>query len=427
MAHSTLRRRVHTTTIIYSLMLIGVVFILTWRAYSTQREIERIVRLQSEAVDVLGQFKMFHAGLDVSWTRAADDGPEALADAVRRYTALAADRRDELKSAPAAPRQLAAESEALDRLAAVTAARWRDTSPTERRRSLETLRRQTLRIVEMTDEAIRTAGDDIDRRLELLVAAGRNTMWTALGAAYIVAVIGIALAHNAMKRVVQPLEALVVAADGIANGKYETRAPTGGDVEIAMLGQSFNEMASRVQAAVAATEHRARTDDLTGLPNFRAFSEMIAAEIERAGRYESSFGLLVFDIDHFKKYNDSYGHLAGNEALQLVSSTIRQTLRTVDTAARYGGEEFAAILPQVDEEAMRVIGERARRAVQNLPPISDRRRLTVSIGGAIFPRDGRTAESLFQAADQRLYEAKERGRNMVVTPEPRLQRGTRSA
>jgi len=414
-------------TIIYSLMLIGVVFILTWRTYSAQREIERIVGLQSEAVDVLGRFKLFHAGLQTSWSRAAEQGPSELTQAVDRYMTLASQYREQLAQAPAAPRELVTESESLDRLAAIAADRWGELSATERRESLEVLRTRTLGIVEMTDLAIHAANDDIDRRMNGLVRAGRNTMWTAVGAAYIIAIIGIAVARNAIKKVARPLEALVIAANGIADGKYDTRAPVQGDFEIDQLGRSFNEMAAKVEAAVKATEHKARTDDLTNLPNFRSFSEMIEAEIGRSARYENRFGLLIFDIDHFKKYNDSYGHLAGNEALQLVSATIRQTLRTVDMAARYGGEEFAAILPQVDEEAMRAIGERARRAVQNLPPIEDRRRLTVSIGGAIFPQDGRSADLLFQAADKRLYEAKERGRNMVVTPEPRLHQGSRSA
>ena len=90
-----------------------------------------------------------------------------------------------------------------------------------------------------------------------------------------------------------------------------------GDLEIAKLGTAFNRMADELKA-------RARTDDLTGLPNFRAFRERIDAEIERASRYPENFGILVLDLDRFKKYNDSFGHLAGNEALQRVARRLNE-------------------------------------------------------------------------------------------------------
>ena len=93
-------------------------------------------------------------------------------------------------------------------------------------------------------------------------------------------------------------------------------------------------------------EH-ARTDELTELPNFRAFRERIDDEIERASRYPEHFGVLVLDLDHFKQYNDRFGHLSGNFALQRVAQVIRATVRAVDFPARYGGEEFAVIVPQV--------------------------------------------------------------------------------
>ncbi len=419
MARTRLRRRILSTTLIYSVMLIGVVFILTWRTNDTQRKIERIVLLQTEAVDVLNRFKVFHATLLTSWTRTVAQTPDVFPQAVTRYVAMSGQYRDALTSAAAAPHALASQSEALDRLAAATVARWETLSGRERQAAIDQLSQHIQLIVNLTERAILAANDDINGRMNTLVRDGRNTMWTALGAAWIIAVIGIAIARDALKKVVAPLEELARAADSLANEKYDARAPVGGDHEVFQLGNAFNQMAAKIGAAVEARELKARTDDLTKLPNFRAFSEMIDAEIIRSGRYEHRFGLLVFDIDHFKKYNDSYGHLAGNEALQLVATTIRQSLREVDSAARYGGEEFAAILPQVDEESMRTIGERSRRAIQNLPPIEGRRRLTVSIGGAIFPEDGRTPDALFQAADKRLYGAKEKGRNMVVAPEPR--------
>ncbi len=162
----------------------------------------------------------------------------------------------------------------------------------------------------------------------------------------------------------------------------------------------------------------ARTDDLTGLPNFRAFRERIDAEIERAVRYPEQFGVLVLDLDHFKLYNDRHGHLAGNEALQRVARALRIAVRTVDLPARYGGEEFAVVLPQIEAQALAIIAERVRASIESIPAPAGGEALTISIGGAIFPSDGKTVDELFHVADERLYEAKRAGRNRAITPAP---------
>ena len=205
-----------------------------------------------------------------------------------------------------------------------------------------------------------------------------------------------------LRKVVRPLEELARGADRIAAGDLSAKAPVAGDLEIAKLGVALNHMIDELKA-------RARTDDLTALPNFRAFRERIDAEIERASRYPENFGILVLDLDRFKKYNDTHGHLAGNEALQRVARVIRDTVRSVDFPARYGGEEFAVIVPEIDAESLAAIAERIRAAVESLGI------LTISIGGAIFPVDGANVDTLFQTADERLYAAKREGRNRVVT------------
>jgi diguanylate cyclase (GGDEF)-like protein len=176
-----------------------------------------------------------------------------------------------------------------------------------------------------------------------------------------------------------------------------------GDYEIASLGVALNRMADELRA-------HARTDDLTTLPNFRAFRERIDDEIARASRYNERFGILVLDLDRFKKYNDTHGHLAGNDALQRVAAVMRQTVRTVDFPARYGGEEFAVIVPQIDTPSLAAIAERIRAGVEAATPV------TVSIGAAIYPDDAPNVDALFAVADERLYTAKRGGRNRVVTP-----------
>src|SRR5437764_10586109 len=239
--------------------------------------------------------------------------------------------------------------------------------------------------------------------------SSRAMMPATLAVAWILVMCSFAAVQVTLRKVVRPLEELSRAADRIAEGDLAARAPVAGDYEIASLGVALNRMADELRA-------HARTDDLTALPNFRAFRERIDDEIARASRYDERFGILVLDLDRFKKYNDTHGHLAGNDALQRVALVMREAVRGVDFPARYGGEEFAVIVPQVDGRSLAAIAERIRAGVEALPAPPDGATVTVSIGGAMFPDDGANVDALFQAADERLYRAKREGRNRVVTP-----------
>ncbi len=160
------------------------------------------------------------------------------------------------------------------------------------------------------------------------------------------------------------------------------------------------------------------TDPLTGLANRRRFDEILEGELRRALRTGSSFGAAMIDIDHFKSYNDRYGHIAGDSCLRRVATTLGKSIRQgVDLAARYGGEEFAFILPGADEEAALTMAERGRAAVEALnEPHSGAERgiVTVSIGvAAIVPTETVDAQQIIALADAALYDAKDNGRNQV--------------
>jgi diguanylate cyclase (GGDEF)-like protein len=160
------------------------------------------------------------------------------------------------------------------------------------------------------------------------------------------------------------------------------------------------------------------TDGLTGLYNHRAFQEKLSEETNRAERYFKTFSLIMLDIDHFKSFNDIYGHQTGDLALKEISKIIRNELRTVDFPARYGGEEFIIILLETDVDGALIVAERIRRAVaehQFISQSGERLLLTVSAGVACYPDDTTPKEDLVKKADQALYFAKDRGRNMVCT------------
>ncbi len=161
-------------------------------------------------------------------------------------------------------------------------------------------------------------------------------------------------------------------------------------------------------------------DRFTGLLNRAVFNEQLEREASFSRREGGRFAVAMIDIDHFKRFNDTYGHAGGDEALRLVAATLRNTCRESDVVARYGGEEFALILPAVRSGRAEDLLERFRRVVAATPiHLSGRARpvsVTISIGVASFPEDGLTAAQVLACADRRLYEAKEGGRDRVVGP-----------
>ena len=159
-------------------------------------------------------------------------------------------------------------------------------------------------------------------------------------------------------------------------------------------------------------------DGLTALHNRRYFTDFLEREIARAARYRRPLSIAIFDVDHFKKINDSYGHLSGDHVLQELARLIRNEARREELAARYGGEEFALILPETTLEAAIGVCERVRQGVESEQFVFDGEscRVTVSAGAARLDAD-MDLESLIKAADAQLYRAKTSGRNRVF-PEP---------
>ena len=155
------------------------------------------------------------------------------------------------------------------------------------------------------------------------------------------------------------------------------------------------------------------TDSLTGLLNRRYIEARLAEEIKRSNRHGFPMSFMMLDVDNFKSYNDQYGHPEGDEALKLVGNVIRETLRGADVAARFGGEEFSILLPQTTSDEAITIAERIRHNIENTE--FAKRGVTVSIGVASCSAELCASADLISAADRALYEAKRKGRNLVLT------------
>ncbi len=163
-------------------------------------------------------------------------------------------------------------------------------------------------------------------------------------------------------------------------------------------------------------EKLAITDALTHLYNSRHFFQQLKNEIERGARYKHALSLLILDIDHFKNFNDTWGHLEGDKVLMKLGKLIASCLRTNDTAYRYGGEEFTVILPETRYEKASLVGERIRQTMGNvsfLPGAAKKVSVTISIGVTEFS-EGDTLQSFLKRADKAMYQSKKTGRNKVT-------------
>jgi diguanylate cyclase (GGDEF)-like protein len=159
------------------------------------------------------------------------------------------------------------------------------------------------------------------------------------------------------------------------------------------------------------TKRLAITDELTGTYNHRYFHTRMEEEIRRADRYNRPLSILMLDVDHFKRYNDTHGHLMGDEVLKGVANTLKRWTRVIDVVSRYGGDEFTLLLPETDEEGALVVARRLKKEIEEtyfpLESYQPAGSITVSMGISSFPENGISSKELVKSADDAMYKAKE--------------------
>jgi len=188
-------------------------------------------------------------------------------------------------------------------------------------------------------------------------------------------------------------------------------------LRIKHLHDELQEKVIELQRTKEELRQLAITDGLTGLYNYRYFKEQLLQELKRAQRYSLNTAVVMIDIDHFKQYNDKNGHPAGDVVLKDIARLLRDNIRNIDLAARYGGEEFSLILIETDKPSAKIVSEKIRKLVEDYGFAYESSqpdgKLTISTGVATFPEDGEDFDTLVSKADQRLYRAKEAGRNLI--------------
>jgi diguanylate cyclase (GGDEF)-like protein len=229
--------------------------------------------------------------------------------------------------------------------------------------------------------------------------------------------------------IVRPLTRLTDGAAKVAGGDLDVKLPVIGRGEVGYLTEAFNEMVDRLRQDQEELRTLSITDGLTGLYNRTHFLEVLAGEAGRAARSKRPFSVAMIDADHFKEFNDTLGHQAGDALLKTIGTILRESLRSMDCASRYGGDEFIVLLPEVTREGAVEAVERIRERViaARFGGKTSVAAVTVSIGVASFPEHGETPDAIIASADGALYDAKRNGRNQVVVAGSVQGRGLKAA
>jgi diguanylate cyclase (GGDEF)-like protein/putative nucleotidyltransferase with HDIG domain len=189
--------------------------------------------------------------------------------------------------------------------------------------------------------------------------------------------------------------------------------------ELEQAHEALTEAYTNLEQAHATIQKQALSDGLTGLPNHRAMMDQLEKELERVRRFDRPLSLLFFDVDRFKRINDTHGHAVGDTVLRQIGERAIRVLRGGDTVGRFGGEEFVLLLPETDADGAKTVAERLRTAIASEPIAADMVTgglvATVSIGVATYPADGCSEQELLGQADRAMYLAKRLGRNQVRT------------
>ena len=188
---------------------------------------------------------------------------------------------------------------------------------------------------------------------------------------------------------------------------------------LVQLTEQLNQANEQLNLANQELHRVSMTDGLTGIPNRRVFDELLVREWRRCARLQKPISVVMLDVDYFKKFNDRYGHQAGDECLKAAAKVISSAVpRASDLAARYGGEEFVLILSETDAEGARAVANRIREQVAGLKVVNEdspHHYVTLSCGiSTVVPRDDKPVEKLVKSADNALYLAKKQGRNYVA-------------
>jgi diguanylate cyclase (GGDEF)-like protein len=186
----------------------------------------------------------------------------------------------------------------------------------------------------------------------------------------------------------------------------------------AYLSKNIHQNEKKIQSLLKRTRELSVTDGLTSLYNQSHFFLLLNLQMEKAKRYHTAFSLILFDVDNFKTYNDSNGHLKGSEALSFVAELMRRVFRASDIMAKYGGDEFVVILPNSDKVGAFLAADRLREVVEEEnfdgEECQPQGKITLSLGVSSYPEHGQNVEDLLNCADKALYFAKESGRNKCV-------------
>jgi diguanylate cyclase (GGDEF)-like protein len=293
------------------------------------------------------------------------------------------------------------------------------------------------------------------RPLEARIAWTRLVL--ALVALGFAVTMGIVLYIGLSRIVVTPIRQLGRAAEAIEQGDLNARVEINSHDELGLAASAFNNMASELQTYTQSLERKVEersaevrhkndeleilntrlkdaisdletlvvTDPLTGVYNRRHFNEVIEFEFRRSARASHPLTLIMVDVDHFKRFNDTFGHQAGDEILRHVAQVLEDTIRTTDILARYGGEEFVLLLLDTPGKVAEAIGEKLRVSLESYSfPVGRNKPLaqvTVSVGVASFPEDADNSEDLLERADRAMYAAKAAGRNCVEVWSERLE------
>ncbi|MFQ5454825.1 MAG: diguanylate cyclase [Nitrospirota bacterium] len=200
---------------------------------------------------------------------------------------------------------------------------------------------------------------------------------------------------------------------------FHVRKYTQREISALSLLSTIAAMTIEKMKLLESTRFLATTDELTGLYNHRHFLEQLTVEVSRAVRYKHHVTLMMLDIDYFKEYNDTHGHLKGNDILEGIGSILKDVSREVDIVARYGGEEFSIILTETSKKKGSFLAERIRKRIEGFPfegrEKQPGKKLTVSIGIATYPDNASSPFELIEQADIALYKAKRSGKNKVCS------------